>query len=39
MFFVVVRSHFGGVKEDPATAIAEYERQRSAAAGTRNEGH
>ncbi|WP_277186084.1 efflux RND transporter permease subunit [Caballeronia sp. BR00000012568055] len=39
MFFVVVRAHFGGDKEDPATAIAEYERQRGVSAGTRNEGH
>jgi multidrug efflux pump len=36
MFFVVVRAHFGGDKEDPATAIAEYERQRQS---VRNGGH
>lgn len=28
MFFVVVRTHFGGDKEDAATAIANYEKHR-----------
>jgi multidrug efflux pump len=33
MFFVVVRAHFGGDKEDAATAIAEYERRYTNDAG------
>jgi multidrug efflux pump len=40
MFFVVVRAHFGGDKEDVKTAIANYERQRLAAEGGKsNQGH
>jgi multidrug efflux pump len=35
MFFVVVRAHFGGDKEDAATAIANYERQHLNGAGKR----
>ncbi|SAK52696.1 hydrophobe/amphiphile efflux-1 (HAE1) family protein [Caballeronia catudaia] len=37
MFFVVVRAHFGGDKEDAATALARYEEQRRAQQG--KEGH
>ncbi|MFM0321643.1 efflux RND transporter permease subunit [Caballeronia glebae] len=37
MFFVVVRAHFGGDKEDADTALANYAAQRRAQQG--NEGH
>ena len=37
MFFVVVRAHFGGDKEDAATALARYEEKRRAQQG--KEGH
>ncbi len=39
MFFVLVRAHFGGDKEDVDAALAQYERQRTQGENHGKQGH